>query len=89
MGGKKELCSKYLEISMTSEPGVIVENSNDEAESGNRDFGHYLKILLSAKVEIIIVRWGKHVLTLQNWSFPVKFPIVVACLHTGMCEQAI
>ena len=54
LGGKNKLCSKYLEISMTSESGVIVENSNDEAESGNRDIGHCLMMLLSAKVEIIV-----------------------------------
>ena len=39
---------------MTSESGVIVENSNEEAaESANRDFGHCLKMSLSAKVEIV------------------------------------
>ena len=59
---------------MTSEPGVIVENSYEEADSANRDFGHCLKMLLSAKVEI--VSWGKHILALQNWSFPGKIPLL-------------
>ena len=48
-GWKHKLCSKYLEISMTSEPVEIVE----EGEKANIDPGHCLEMLLSAMVEIV------------------------------------
>ena len=82
LSGKKELCSKYLDISMASESRVIVK----EVESANRDFEHCLEMLLSAMVEL--VSWGTRVMTMQNGSFPEK-TFIVACLHTGCMKGDI
>ena len=39
---------QILSISITSEPGEIVENSNEEAESASHDFGHSLRVCTHA-----------------------------------------